>query len=69
MQKEKIQLKQVIKKYFQNKSTVHDLYAFAWEKIDYFSKKINLPSYDENIEGEFWYAIWQIQHLADSQHE
>lgn len=41
------------------------LSQFAWEIISFFSstEKEKLPS-KEKFEPEFWYAIWQIQHLA-----
>lgn len=38
--------------------------------IEYFSrtKKTELPI-EQDFEKEFWYAIWEIQHLADESHE
>ncbi len=53
-----------------NKCTLESLQEFAWEIIDYFNttKKTALPPY-QDFEKEFWYTIWQIQHLADQEHE
>ncbi len=70
MKTEKEKLKDLIQSYLEKKSTCEDLNRYAWEKIDYFSSNENkIPPYDEENEGEYWYAIWQIQHLADSEHE
>lgn len=70
MKTEKEKLSNLIKSYLEKKSTCEDLNRYAWEKIDYFSSNVNeLSPYDEEKEGEYWYAIWQIQHLADSEHE
>ncbi len=63
-------LKTLIKSYLNNQRALEDLQRFAWEIIAYFNKtnKNLLPSiYD--FEKECWYAIWQIQHLADQEHE
>ncbi len=56
--------------YFSNKSSLTELQIFSSDIIDYFAdeKKNKLPSY-QDFEKEFWYAIWQIQHLADIEHE
>lgn len=47
-----------------------DLQLFAWEVIDYFTDTPpgELPA-EEKFERAFWYAIWQIQHLCDDEHE
>lgn len=46
-----------------------DLSSFSWEMIDLFSTNKNgLPKYDASCEKVFWYAIWELQHLADSEH-
>jgi len=49
---------------------LNNLQRFSWEIIEYFSKKeiTELPPF-QDFEKEFWYAIWQIQHLADEEHE
>ena len=43
---------------------------FSWNMIEYFSKckKTDLPV-PQDFEKELWYAIWEIQHLADEAHE
>jgi len=66
----KAELIKFISKYLENKSSVENLQKFSWEIIDYFSKtkKDELPPY-EDFEREFWYTIWQIQHLVDEEHE
>ncbi len=70
IEKEKLELKKLIKNYIQNKASLDDLNQFAWNKIDYFAtNKDVLPPYEENDEGEFWYAIWQIQHLVGEDHQ
>lgn len=59
------ELIKLIKKFLTFQVGVHELSQFAWETIAFFSsaEKDNLPSH-EKFEPEFWYAIWQIQHLA-----
>lgn len=54
----------------ENRTSLEDLQKFAWDIIDYFnkSKKTDLPIY-QKFENELWYTIWQIQHLADEEHE
>jgi hypothetical protein len=66
----KNELMTLISKYLKNQADLESLLQFSWEIIDYFSKgkKSELPCY-QNFEKEFWYAIWQIQHLADEEHE
>ncbi|MBT5109065.1 MAG: hypothetical protein HOM25_10315 [Rhodospirillaceae bacterium] len=46
-----------------------DLSNFSWDIIEYFSKNSNhtLPP-TEKFEREFWFTIWQIQHLCDDDH-
>lgn len=67
---EKEKLKNLIKSYLKKNISCEDLNSFVWGKIAYFSsKESELSPYDEESEGEYWYAIWQIQHLADSEHE
>lgn len=60
----------LISGYLNNQYTLTSLQKFAWDIIDYFNvnKKTELPPY-QSFEKEFWYAIWQIQHLADEEHE
>jgi hypothetical protein len=66
----KKELIELISKYLENKATLKDLQEFSWEIIDYFNarKKNELSPY-QDFEKEFWYTIWQIQHLADEEHE
>lgn len=55
--------------YKDKKSSLNDLQKFAEEILDFFSDRKNkLPS-KKKFEKEFWYAIWQIQHVADAEHE
>ncbi len=46
-----------------------DLQKFVWEIIDYFSstEKKDLPPIEE-FEKVFWYAVWEVQHLATEDH-
>jgi len=69
MKKEKEELKKIIKQYFQGSQTYKDLYAFAWKKIESCEKKESLFNGNPKDAGEYWYAIWQIQHLADLDHK
>lgn len=68
--KKKHELIILISKYLENEASLEDLQKFSWEMIDYFgkNKKSELPPY-QSFEKEFWYTIWQIQHLADEEHE
>ncbi len=66
----KNELIDLLSKYLKNQATLENLQEFSWEIIEYFSKgkKNELPGF-QNFEKEFWYTIWQIQHLADEEHE
>ena len=59
-----------IENYLNGKCSLNILREFSWDIIEYFSKtkKEKLPEYQE-FEKEFWYVIWQIQHIADEFHE
>ena len=48
---------------------VDKLQTFVWEVIEYFTStpKDALPPLAD-FENVFWYAIWQIQHLATDDH-
>lgn len=69
-QQKKIELIKLIKNYLLKKASLKELQNFAAEIIDYFTDTPNnqLPSH-QNFEKEFWYTIWQIQHIADVEHE
>lgn len=59
----------LLERYKDKRSSLMDLQKFAEEILDFFSDRKNkLPS-KQKFEKEFWYAIWQIQHLADKNHE
>lgn len=59
----------LIDSFLKNKKTIQDLYDFSWKVIDEFSNLTDqeTPIYEET-EKSFWFAIWQIQHLADEEH-
>lgn len=57
----------LILKYLNNEKTLQNLQEFAWETIEFFNKSELSPC--QEFEKEFWYAIWQIQHLSDEEHE
>ena len=59
-----------IERYLNNDISLKDVREFAWDIIEYFSKatKTELPEH-QDFEKEFWYAIWEIQHLGDESHE
>lgn len=65
----KNELIKLISKYLNNQATLGELQEFAWEIIEYFSNKKNELPARQDFEKEFWYTIWQIQHLADEAHE
>lgn len=65
----KQELSVLIEMYLQSKISHEDLYEYSWETINFFSDHRDaLPLYHEN-EKPFWYAIWQLQHLADEEHQ
>jgi hypothetical protein len=37
---------------------------FAWTVIEIFSSELSELPEETDFEREFWYAIWQIQHLG-----
>lgn len=55
----KLELASLIQLFLKNKKSIQDLQSYAWNSIDEFY---------ENNEKVFWYAIWQIQHLASEDH-
>ena len=59
----------LIQLFLVKKKTIKDLQDFAWELIDRFSNinDLSIPPFEE-IETALWYAVWQIQHLADEEH-
>ena len=43
---------------------------FAWEVIEYYTAKGKIKELETNqSQNAFWYAIWQIQHLAGEMDE
>ncbi len=60
----------LILSYLDGGTSLDEMNNFSWEVIAYFTDtlQIELPPI-EDFENEFWYAIWQIQHLADESHE
>ena len=56
--------------YLNGKISLKVMRDFSWNMIEYFSKckKTELPA-PQDFEKELWYAIWEIQHLADEAHE
>lgn len=67
---EKTKLVNLIGKYSNGQASLAEMNKYAWSIIDYFTKTSveQLPP-KEGFETEFWYTIWQIQHLADEAHE
>ncbi len=70
LKKKKEELINLIIYYLSGDIPLSKINDFSWGVIDYFT---DLPEEEsppvENFENEFWYAIWQIQHLADKGHE
>ncbi|MCH1430193.1 MAG: hypothetical protein L7U87_05455 [Chlamydiales bacterium] len=67
---EKQKLENLILAYLDGKTSVEELNEFAWTVIETFSliNKTAQPP-EKEWEGMFWYAIWQLQHIADAEHE
>jgi len=63
----KAELIKLIETYLNQRCSLLALQNFVWEVIDYYknNKHIDYEKEDE----VFWYAIWQIQHIADDGHE
>lgn len=59
----------LIRLFLDKKKTVKELRDFSWEMIDQFSNinEKNIPPFEE-IENVLWFAVWQLQHLADEEH-
>jgi hypothetical protein len=70
LDKKKKELIKLISEYLNNQNSLENLQKFSWDMIEYFSKnkKNELPPY-QDFEKVFWYTIWQIQHVADEEHE
>lgn len=69
LKKERLALIHLLRLYLNNQISYQPLYEFAWRVIDYFTKnKSEVSSLEQEAEKVFWYAIWQIQHLADEDH-
>ena len=63
------ELKKLISQYLSGQIQHDAICNFAWEIINYFedkdkSKEITI----QKFEPEFWFAIWQIQHVSDEEH-
>ncbi len=56
--------------YIAGRTSRSELRSFAWDIIDYFTDTPtgDLPV-EEKFEKTFWYAIWQVQHLCNGEHE
>jgi hypothetical protein len=69
LENKKNELLNLIEKYLKFQVSVEQLYEYSWQVIDYFEKNKNIlpPALDN--ERIFWYAIWQLQHLCDKEHE
>lgn len=70
VEEKKRELIDLITGYLAKNVTTQELLEFVWSVIDFFTftSKKSLPK-DQQNEKEFWYAIWEIQHLADTGHE
>ena len=65
----KSELASLIDLFLKNKKSIQALQAYAWHVIDEFSdSEIAKSSKCEIGENVFWYAIWQVQHLASEDH-
>ncbi|MDA3798969.1 MAG: hypothetical protein PF692_07805 [Kiritimatiellae bacterium] len=59
------ELVSLLQRYLSGEVSIEALNEFVWEVIDFFDKSNSndLPKQCE-FEREFWYAVWQIQHLV-----
>jgi len=66
----KLKLIELLTQYARGEISFEPLQHFSWAMIDYFNKhnEEDLPPISD-FEKEFWYAIWEIQYLADEDHE
>ena len=67
--KKKEELTSALEKFLDGNLSCGYMQEFTWDIIDHFSSsdKRKLPK-EENFERVFWYAIWQVQHLATEDH-
>ena len=69
IEEKKKELLNLIDSYFKSEITVDALFEYSWRTINFFANNREiLAPYQEN-ERTFWYAIWQLQHLGDKEHE
>ena len=71
LEKKKKNLTTILENYLSGNSSLAEIRNFSWEVINYFTINKNtdqLPQ-KESFENIFWYAIWELQHLADEEHE
>ena len=66
----KSSLMNYMERYLNGEISLESIRDFAWSVIEWFSNdpKARL-SVSCDFEKEVWYAIWEIQHLADENHE
>lgn len=58
----------LIECFLAGKKTIQELQDCAWNVIDELSKE-NTTDASKDIDSKvFWFAIWQIQHLASEEH-
>lgn len=67
--KKKTEVSNIINLYFKGKKTLKELQDYSWKIIDeyYGNEQTNTPAGE--AESIFWFAIWQIQHLASEDHK
>ena len=63
------QLVVLLQQFLDEEQSPELLNEFAWRIIDYFTEtpEEELPPVAD-YERQFWYAVWQIQHLCDQDH-
>jgi hypothetical protein len=66
--KKKSQLINLIELFLKGEKSTIDLQNYTWNTIDDFSAEKWDKSVDDRDENVFWFAIWQIQHLASEDH-
>lgn len=67
--KKKVELTNIIQLYLKNEKKLQELQDYSWEVIDEFSDKDQTDTAADEAQSAFWFAIWQIQHLASEEHK
>ncbi len=67
--KKTIELIDLLNAYIKNEANYQTLHEFSWDVIEKYVEKDSDKAPLSNQEKIFWHSIWQLQHLADKEHE